>query len=89
MSQVTGALALIRERVQQQQINEIERKARRKQAEECLARALSKQAALMREFEQAQVAWPLTDREQRMWQKKMATATEVLLAARNRLERLP
>lgn len=88
MSQVTGALAIIRQRVQEQRIREIERATARKHAEECLERALLKQSILMQEYENAQREWPLTLREQKMWQKKMAQTTAILVAARNRLEAL-
>lgn len=86
---VTGALALIRQRVEQQQIIEIERKVARKHAQECYDKANARVKRLLGEFQEAQESWALTPREQRMWQKKLAAATEILVAATARLEQTP
>ena len=89
MTHVTGALAIIRERVQNQQIVEIERRVARQHAEECVRRALAKYHVLVDARDTAARSWPLTDREVKIWEKKVNAADEILTAAVERWVNTP
>jgi hypothetical protein len=88
MSQVTGALAQIRDRVQQQRAKEVERRIALHDAEVCVERALAKYDAIISQRDAAAAEWPLTEREERIWDKKIEVAAGILAGARDRLAAL-
>ena len=89
MTQTTGAMKAIRDRVQQQKILDIERAAKRKEAEQCVTRALAKYRQLVDARDTAAREWPLTEREAKIWARKIGTAEAILTAAVERWEAMP